>query len=287
VYKLEDAMDIRYSTGKEPFKTMTTEQLREEFLIQNIFVENDVTSTYSHVDRIVTLGAMPTDKEIALDKNIDAMGDFGVNFFLERRELGIINIGEEGSVKVDGNNYTLKHYDALYLPMGTKEVLLSSANSKAPAKFYMNSTPAHTAFPAKLITLEDAKHLHLGSLSESNERTINQYIHPDVLDTCQLSMGLTHLEEGSVWNTMPAHTHERRMEVYFYFDVPDDQVVFHFMGEPSQTRHIVMHNEEAVINPSWSIHAGSGTKNYTFIWSMAGENRTYSDQDHIKTTDLR
>jgi 4-deoxy-L-threo-5-hexosulose-uronate ketol-isomerase len=280
-------MDIRYSTGKEPFKTMTTEQLREEFLIQNIFVENDVTSTYSHVDRIVTLGAMPTDKEIALDKNIDAMGDFGVNFFLERRELGIINIGEEGSVKVDGKEYTLKHYDALYLPMGTKEVLLSSANSKAPAKFYMNSTPAHTAFPAKLITLEDAKHLHLGSLSESNERTINQYIHPDVLDTCQLSMGLTHLEEGSVWNTMPAHTHERRMEVYFYFDVPDDQVVFHFMGEPSQTRHIVMHNEEAVINPSWSIHAGSGTKNYTFIWSMAGENRTYSDQDHIKTTDLR
>ncbi|MCY1151752.1 MAG: 5-dehydro-4-deoxy-D-glucuronate isomerase [Sphaerochaetaceae bacterium] len=280
-------MDIRYSTGKEPFKTMTTEQLRKEFLIQNIFVENDVTSTYSHVDRIVTLGAMPTNKEIALDKNIDAMGDFGVNFFLERRELGIINIGEEGSVKVDGKNYTLKHYDALYLPMGTKEVLLSSANSKAPAKFYMNSTPAHTAFPAKLITLEDAKHLHLGSLSESNERTINQYIHPDVLDTCQLSMGLTHLEEGSVWNTMPAHTHERRMEVYFYFDVPDDQVVFHFMGEPSQTRHIVMHNEEAVINPSWSIHAGSGTKNYTFIWSMAGENRTYSDQDHIKTTDLR
>jgi 4-deoxy-L-threo-5-hexosulose-uronate ketol-isomerase len=280
-------MDIRYSTGKEPFKTMTTEQLRQEFLIQNIFVENDVTSTYSHVDRIVTLGAMPTDKEIALDKNIDAMGDFGVNFFLERRELGIINIGEEGSVKVDGKNYTLKHYDALYLPMGTKEVLLSSANSKSPAKFYMNSTPAHTAFPAKLITLEDAKHLHLGSLSESNERTINQYIHPDVLDTCQLSMGLTHLEEGSVWNTMPAHTHERRMEVYFYFDVPDDQVVFHFMGEPSQTRHIVMHNEEAVINPSWSIHAGSGTKNYTFIWSMAGENRTYSDQDHIKTTDLR
>ncbi len=280
-------MDIRYSTGKEPFKTMTTEQLRKEFLIKNIFVENDVTSTYSHVDRIVTLGAMPTDKEIALDKNIDAMGDFGVNFFLERRELGIINIGEKGLIKVDGKEYTLKHYDALYLPMGTKEVLLSSSDSKAPAKFYMNSTPAHTAFPAKLITLEDAKHLHLGSLSESNERTINQYIHPDVLDTCQLSMGLTHLEEGSVWNTMPAHTHERRMEVYFYFDVPDDQVVFHFMGEPSQTRHIVMHNEEAVINPSWSIHSGSGTKNYTFIWSMAGENRTYSDQDHIKTTDLR
>lgn len=231
-------MDIRYSTGKEPFKTMTTEQLREEFLIQNIFIENDVTSTYSHVDRIVTLGAMPTDKEIALDKNIDAMGDFGVNFFLERRELGIINIADKGYVKVDGKEYVLNHYDALYLPMGTKEVLLSSEDSKKPAKFYMNSTPAHTAFPAKLITLEDAKHLHFGSLAESNERTINQYIHPDVLDTCQLSMGLTHLVEGSVWNTMPAHTHERRMEVYFYFDIPENQAVFHLMGEPSQTRQI-------------------------------------------------
>lgn len=280
-------MDIRYSTGKKPFTRMNTTELREEFLIQNIFVENDVTSVYSHVDRIVTLGALPTTKEIKLDKNINAMADFGVNYFLERRELGIINIGEKGSVKVDGKEYNLNHYDALYLPMGSKEVLLSSSDSKKPAKFYMNSTPAHKAFPAKLITLEDAKHLHLGSLAESNERTINQYIHPDVLDTCQLSMGLTHLEEGSVWNTMPAHTHERRMEVYFYFDIPENQTVFHFMGEPTETRHIAMHNEEAVINPSWSIHAGSGTRNYTFIWSMAGENRTYSDQDIIATEDLR
>ncbi len=280
-------MDIRYSTGKEPFKRMTTEELREEFLIQNIFNANDVSGVYSHVDRIVTMGAMPTDQEIALDKNIDAMKDFGVNYFLERREIGMINIGGDGVVKADGVEYTLKHFDALYLPMGTKEVLLSSKDSSNPAKFYMNSTPAHRAFPAKLITLEDAKHLHLGSLAESNERTINQYIHPDVLDTCQLSMGLTHLEEGSVWNTMPAHTHERRMEVYFYFDIPSDQVVFHFMGEPNQTRHIAMHNDEAVINPSWSIHSGCGTRNYTFIWSMAGENRTYSDQDWIKTEDLR
>jgi 4-deoxy-L-threo-5-hexosulose-uronate ketol-isomerase len=215
------------------------------------------------------------------------MADFGVNYFLERRELGIINIGEKGCVKVDGKEYNLNHYDALYLPMGSKEVLLSSVDSKNPAKFYMNSAPAHKAFPAKLITLADAKHLHLGSLAESNERTINQYIHPDILDTCQLSMGLTHLEEGSVWNTMPAHTHERRMEVYFYFDVPENQTVFHFMGEPTETRHIAVHNDEAVINPSWSIHAGSGTRNYTFIWSMCGENRTYSDQDFIATEDLR
>lgn len=280
-------MDIRYSTGKKPFQRMNTEELREEFLIQNIFIENDVTAVYSHVDRIVTLGANPTTKEIRLDKNIDAMANFGVNYFLERRELGIINIGGKGIVKVDGKIYELNHYDALYLPMGSKDVLLSSSDSKDSARFYMNSTPAHKAFPAKLITLKNAKHLHFGSLAESNERTINQYIHPDVLDTCQLSMGLTHLEEGSVWNTMPAHTHERRMEVYFYFDIPSDQTVFHFMGEPSQTRHVSMHNEEAIINPSWSIHAGCGTRNYTFIWSMAGENRTYSDQDFVKTEDLR
>jgi 4-deoxy-L-threo-5-hexosulose-uronate ketol-isomerase len=280
-------MDIRYSTGKKPFTRMNTKELRDEFLIQNIFIENDVTSVYSHIDRIVTLGALPTTKEIQLDKNINAMADFGVNYFLERRELGVINIGGKGTIKVDGKQYILNHYDALYLPMGSKEVLLSSVDTENPAKFYMNSTPAHKIFPAKLITLKDAKHLHLGSLAESNERTINQYIHPDVLDTCQLSMGLTHLEEGSVWNTMPAHTHERRMEVYFYFDIPENQTVFHFMGEPTETRHIAMHNEQAVINPSWSIHAGSGTRNYTFIWSMAGENRTYSDQDIIATEDLR
>ncbi|MBB5219115.1 MULTISPECIES: 5-dehydro-4-deoxy-D-glucuronate isomerase [Treponema] len=280
-------MDVRYSTGKEAFKHMTTEELRKEFLIQNIFNANDVSAVYSHVDRIVTLGAMPTTEKVDLEKNIDAMKDFGVNYFLERRELGIINIGETGVVNVDGTDYTLNHYDALYIPMGTKKVMLSSKDAAKPAKFYMNSTPAHRAFPLKLITLNDAKHVHLGSLEESNERTINQYIHPDVLDTCQLSMGLTHLEPGSVWNTMPAHTHERRMEVYFYFDIPEDQALFHFFGEPQETRHIVMHNDEAVINPSWSIHSGCGTRNYTFIWSMAGENRTYTDQDWIKTQDLR
>ena len=280
-------MDIRYSTGKEPFKRMTTDELRKEFLIQNIFKADDVSGVYSHVDRIVTLGAMPVNEKINLEKNIDAMKDFGVNFFLERRELGIINIGQEGKVEVDGTEYTLNHFDALYIPMGTKQVLFSSKDKSNPAKFYMNSTPAHKACPLKLITLEDAKHVHLGSLEESNERTINQYIHPDVLETCQLSMGLTHLEPGSVWNTMPAHTHERRMEVYFYFDIPEDQCLFHFFGEPQETRHIVMHNDEAVINPSWSIHSGCGTRNYTFIWSMAGENRTYTDQDWIKTQDLR
>ena len=280
-------MDIRYSTGKEPFKTMTTEELRKEFLIQNIFVSDQVSAVYSHVDRIVTMGAMPVTKEINLEMNIDPWKNFGVNYLLERRELGTINIGGDGVVKADGTEYEVKNYDALYLPMGTKEVTFASKDSSKPAKFYILTCPAHKPCPAKLISYDMAIHKHLGSLKDSNERTINQYIHPDILETCQLSMGLTHLEEGSVWNTMPAHTHERRMEVYFYFDIPENQAVFHFMGEPTETRHIVMHNDEAVINPSWSIHSGCGTTNYTFIWGMCGENRAYDDQDWIKTEDLR
>ena len=280
-------MDIRYSTGKEPFKTMTTEELRKEFLIQNIFTSDQVSAVYSHVDRIVTMGAMPVTKEINLEKKIDHWKNFGVNYLHERRELGTINIGGDGVVKADGAEYEVKNYDALYLPMGTKEVTFASKDSSKPAKFYILTCPAHKPCPAKLISYDMAIHKHLGSLKDSNERTINQYIHPDILETCQLSMGLTHLEEGSVWNTMPAHTHERRMEVYFYFDIPENQAVFHFMGEPTETRHIVMHNDEAVINPSWSIHSGCGTTNYTFIWGMCGENRAYDDQDWIKTEDLR
>lgn len=280
-------MDIRYSTGKEPFKTMTTEELRKEFLIQNIFTSDQVSAVYSHVDRIVTMGAMPVTKEINLEMNIDPWKNFGVNYLLERRELGTINIGGDGVVKADGAEYEVKNYDALYLPMGTKEVTFASKDSSKPAKFYILTCPAHKPCPAKLISYDMAIHKHLGFLKDSNERTINQYIHPDILETCQLSMGLTHLEEGSVWNTMPAHTHERRMEVYFYFDIPENQAVFHFMGEPTETRHIVMHNDEAVINPSWSIHSGCGTTNYTFIWGMCGENRAYDDQDWIKTEDLR
>ena len=280
-------MDIRYSVGKEQFKRMTTKELRDEFLVRNIFQANDVSAVYSHIDRIVTMGAMPTTEKIDIEKNIDAMKDFGVSYFLERRELGIVNIGGTGFVEADGKRFELKGRDALYVPQGTKSVLLGSADGTNPAKFYMNSAPAHRPFPIKLITSNDAKHLNLGSKEGCNERVINQYIHPDVLETCQLSMGLTQLAPGSVWNTMPAHTHERRMEVYFYFDIAEDEAVFHFMGSPSETRHIAVHNDEAVINPSWSIHAGCGTKNYTFIWSMVGENRTYTDQDVIRTRDLR
>lgn len=280
-------MDIRYSTGKEPFKRMNTQELRDEFLITNIFQQDNVSAVYSHVDRIVTMGAMPVSKKINLEKNIDPWKNFGVNYLLERRELGTINIGGPGKIYADGVEYKMDHFDGLYLSMGTKKVEFESLEAINPAKFYIVTTPAHTPKPSKHIPYEIAIHKHLGAQATSNERTINQYIHPDVLDTCQLSMGLTHLEEGSVWNTMPVHTHERRMEVYFYFDVPKDNVVFHFMGEPNETRHIVMHNEEAVINPSWSIHSGCGTSNYTFIWAMCGENRAYDDQDWIKTEDLR
>ena len=279
-------MDIRYSTGKEPFKRMTTEELRQEFLITDMFRADDVSAVYSHVDRIVTMGAMPVKEKVSLEKNIDPWKNFGVTYVLERRELGTINIGGPGRVYADGTEYPMKHWDGLYLPMGTKDVKFSSDNPENPAKFFICTTPAHTPKPATHVPYEKAIHKHLGSQATSNERTINQYLHPDVLDTCQLSMGLTHLEDGSVWNTMPMHTHERRMEVYFYFDIPKDNVVFHFMGEPNQTRHIVMHNDEAVINPSWSVHAGCGTSNYTFIWAMCGENRAYDDQDWIKTEEI-
>lgn len=280
-------MDIRYSTGKEPFKRMTTDELRDEFLIKDIFKADDVSAVYSHVDRIVVMGAMPVSGELKADKNIDCWKNFGAHYLLERREMGAINIGGDGYIKADGKQFKMNNYDCLYIPMGTKEVVFGSNDKEKPAKFYICTTPAHKPCPLVHIPYEKAIHKHLGSQSTSNERTINQYIHPDVLETCQLSMGLTHLEEGSVWNTMPVHTHERRMEVYFYFDIKENDVVFHFMGEPSETKHIIMHNDEAVINPSWSIHSGCGTSNYTFIWSMCGENRAYDDQDWIETKDLR
>lgn len=280
-------VDIRYSTGKEAFSRMNTEELRKEFLVKDIFRADDISCVYSHIDRIVVLGAMPVSKSVDLQKNIDPMKDFGVDYLLQRRELGIINIGGNGKVIADGKSFDIIHFDGLYIGAGTKSVQFTSDDPANPAKFYMTSAPAHCTYPTKHIKFAESKHVPAGKAEDSNLRTINQYIHPDVLDTCQLSMGLTHLEPGSVWNTIPAHTHERRMEVYFYFEIPENQVVFHFMGEPSETRHIVMQNDEAVINPSWSIHSGAGTSNYTFIWAMCGENRTYTDQDWLNTADLR
>ena len=280
-------MDIRYSCNQRDFKRYTTEETRSEFLIENLYVANEVVAVYSHVDRMVTLGCMPTTETVSIDKGIDVWHNFGTHYFLERREVGVFNIGGAGSITADGVEYELGYKDCLYITQGTKEVLFSSKDAAKPAKFYMVSAPAHRAYETKLIKIADAAKKPLGAMETSNKRVINQFIHPDVLPTCQLSMGMTVLEPGSVWNTMPAHTHERRMEVYMYFEVPENNVVFHMMGEGSETRHIVMQNEQAVISPSWSIHAGAGTSSYTFIWAMGGENQAFDDMDVIPTTELR
>ena len=280
-------MDIRYSCNQRDFKRYTTEETRNEFLIENLFVADEVTAVYSHVDRMVTLGIMPVNESVPLDKGIDIWANFGTQYFLERRELGMFNVGGEGTVTVDGTVYELGYKDCLYITKGAKEVIFESKCPCSPAKFYIVSAPAHCSYETRLIKIADAAKKPLGALETSNKRTINQFIHPDVLKTCQLSMGMTVLEPGSVWNTMPAHTHERRMEVYFYFEVPENNVVFHMMGEGQETRHIVMQNEQAVISPSWSIHSGAGTSNYTFIWAMGGENQAFDDMDVIPTTELK
>lgn len=280
-------MDIRYSANQKDFRRYTTEETRQEFLIENLYVANEVVSVYSHVDRMVTLGCMPTSEKISIDKGLDVWKNFGTQYFLERREIGIFNIGGEGTITADGVKYKLGYKDCLYITKGTKEVYFESTDSEKPAKFYMVSAPAHCSYETKLITIQEAAKKPLGAMETSNKRVINQFIHPDVLKTCQLSMGMTVLEPGSVWNTMPSHTHERRMEIYTYFEIPENNVVFHMMGEGNETRHIVMQNEQAVISPSWSIHSGAGTSNYTFIWAMGGENQAFDDMDVIKTTDLR
>ena len=280
-------MDIRYSANPRDVKRFTTQELREEFLIEDLYQPDQVVAVYSHVDRMVTLGCMPVKEAVSIDKGIDVWANFGTHYFLERREVGMFNIGGAGTVTVDGTVYELGYKDCLYITMGAKEVLFASADGSKPAKFYMVSAPAHRSYETRLLKLADAAKKPCGDAATSNKRVINQFIHPDVLKTCQLSMGMTVLEEGSVWNTMPAHTHERRMEVYMYFEVPEDQVVFHLMGQPQETRHIVMTNEQAVISPSWSIHAGAGNASYTFIWAMGGENQAFEDMDTIPTTQLK
>lgn len=280
-------MDIRYSCNQKDFKRYTTEETRKEFLIEKLFVADEVTAVYSHVDRMVTLGVMPVTKAVSIDQGIDIWKCFGTEYFLERRECGMFNVGGAGTVTVDGTVYELGYKDCLYITKGAREVLFASADAATPAKFYIVSAPAHTSYETRLIKIADAAKKPLGAMETSNKRVINQFIHPDVLKTCQLSMGMTVLDPGSVWNTIPAHTHERRMEVYFYFEVPENNVVFHMMGEGQETRHIVMQNEQAVISPSWSIHAGAGTSNYTFIWAMGGENQAFDDMDVIPTTELR
>lgn len=276
-------LDIRYANHPDDSKHYTTEELRKHYLIEHVFVEDDISLTYSHQDRIIAGGAYPVTKELKLEAG-DALR---ANYFLERRELGIINIGGEGTVTLDGVEYKMGKTDCLYVGKGTQDVVFSSVSKDNPAKFYMCSSPAHKTCPTVYLPIAKAKKVKLGDQEHLNARTINQFIHSDVLETCQLSMGLTILEPGNAWNTMPAHTHERRMEVYFYFELGNDDVVFHLMGQPQEVRTIVMKNEQAVISPSWSIHSGFATKAYAFIWGMCGENKTYDDMDVIKTTDLK
>ncbi len=280
-------MDIRYSANQKDFRRYTTEETRKEFLIEGLYVPNEVVAVYSHVDRMVTLGCMPVDEVVPIDKGIDIWANFGTHYFLERREVGIFNIGGTGTIVADDEVFKMGYKDCLYITRGTKTVTFASDDPAAPAKFYMVSAPAHKSCRTTFIPIAKAAKRPVGAMETSNKRTINQFIHPDVLETCQLSMGMTVLEPGSVWNTMPAHTHERRMEIYMYFEVPEGNVVFHMMGEGKETRHIVMQNEQAVISPSWSIHSGAGTSNYTFIWAMGGENMEFDDMDNIPTTELR
>ncbi|MBE4062057.1 5-dehydro-4-deoxy-D-glucuronate isomerase [Vibrio parahaemolyticus] len=276
-------MEIRQPIHSEHAKQLDTAGLREQFLIENMFQESQLNLTYSHIDRIIVGGAVPTDEALMLEGG----KEIGVDYFLERRELGAINIGEPGLVIVDGETYEIGTREAIYVGKGAKEVKFESISAQKPARFYVNSAPAHMTYPTRKITREDASPETLGSQENCNVRTINKYLHPAVLPTCQLLMGLTELAPGSLWNTMPCHTHERRMEVYLYFDMKDDNIVFHYMGEPQETRHIVMRNEQAVISPSWSIHSGVGTAAYTFIWSMVGENQTFHDMDHVAMSDLK
>jgi len=272
----------RYASSPEAVKQYDTQQLRNEFLIDDLMQDNEIVLTYSQYDRYIAGSAVPV-KELILE-TIDPLK---AGYFLERREMGIINVGGSGSVVVEGTSYELGFKDALYIGSGNKEVIFKSNDSKNPAKFYINSAPAHTTYPTVKVSLEQANKLQLGTMETANHRTVNQMIIGGIVTTCQLQMGMTELKPGSVWNTMPAHVHDRRMEVYFYLDIPENQAVCHFMGQPQETRHIWMNNHQAVISPPWSIHSGSGTSNYTFIWGMAGENLDYGDMDVCKITDLR
>lgn len=287
-------MELRTAVSPRDVKYYTTERLREEFLIENLFIPDEIKLVYSHIDRIITGAATPVEKELYLT----AGEELRAEYFLQRRELGIINIGGTGTITIDDKVYKVGHKEGMYIGKGKKEIRFSSNDRSKPAKFYLNSAPAHKTYPTVLIKPEgtpaedvvivkDENKVELGTLEESNHRTICKYILPGQVESCQLEMGMTRLEPGSVWNTMPCHTHDRRMEVYLYFDIPEDAFVMHYMGEPTETRHIVMRNEEAVISPSWSIHSGCGSRAYTFIWGMVGENQDFDDMDGVANKDLK
>ena len=286
-------MELRTAASPKDVKYYTTERLREEFLIKGLFTENEIKLVYSHIDRIITGGAMPVSGSLVLT----AGEELRAEFFLQRREMGVINIGGAGIITIDGRKYEVGFKEGMYIGMGAKDITFESKDGDCPAKFYINSAPAHKTYPTVLIRPEgtpaegvvivkDENKVELGSLEDANHRVICKYILPGQVESCQLVMGMTKLAPGSVWNTMPCHTHDRRMEVYLYFEMPEDAFVMHYMGEPKETRHIVMRNEEAVISPSWSIHSGCGSRAYTFIWGMVGENQDFDDMDGVEMKDL-
>lgn len=276
-------MEMRYPSHPEQVKRMTTEELRDEFLLQGLFQSDVLTLVYSHIDRVITGGAVPVAQAVKLEADAK---EIAADYFLERREVVIINLGGDGEVVTDGTTHSMSKLDALYVGKGTQDVTLSSQDGANPARYFLVSAPAHAVHPTVKASNKEAQPVHLGDIANSNQRTIYKYVHPDGVKSCQLTVGITLLEPNNMWNTMPAHTHARRMEVYCYFDIKDNNIVFHLMGEPNETRHLVIRNEDAVISPSWSIHAGMGTGNYAFIWAMAGENQAFNDMDAIGLEDL-
>ena len=274
--------DVRYANHPEDSKRYDTAELRKHYHIAKVFSPDEINLTYSHQDRIIAGGIMPVNGALKLE----SCKELAAPYFLARRELGAINVGGPGKLVIDGTEYTMGSKDGIYVGMGAKELTFTSDDPQNPAKFYINSCPAHRTCPTVHIPMDKARYNHLGGQVTVNERILRQYVHPAVCESCQLLMGMTALLPGNVWNTMPSHTHERRMEVYFYFDIAPDQAVFHMMGQPGETRHVVMHNEEAVISPSWSIHSGCGSRAYTFIWGMVGENQAFDDMDGVAMQDL-
>ena len=274
---------IRYASHPDDVKNYDTQKLRDHFLVSNLFESDKIKIVYTEYDRFIVGGVFPVNESLSLD----AIDPLKADYFLERRELGIINVGGPAIVSVDNEDYSLEYKEALYVGRGVKSVVFKSVNKSNPAKLYFNSANAHMSYPVKKVTLDDAVSVEMGSLEQSNARIINKLIVNDVIPTCQLQMGLTEFKPGSVWNTMPAHTHSRRMETYFYFEIEEGQTLCHFMGKPDETRHIFLKNNEAVISPTWSLHAGVGTSKYAFIWGMAGENLDYGDMDIIQPDELR
>lgn len=276
-------MEVRYGTDPQAAKKFDTEEIRKAFLIETLFKQGSIEMLYTDVDRAIIGSAVPTDKALKL---LSSKKEMAAEYFLERREMGIINVGEAGIISADGKEYAMEHKDALYIGRGVKNVELTSKKSNTPAAFYFVSYPAHTSYPTTHAAFKDVEHTPMGNVKDANKRTINKYIHEKGIKSCQLVMGLTEMDEGSVWNTMPAHTHQRRSEIYMYFNLDEKAVMFHMMGEPGETRHLVIRNRQAVISPSWSIHCGAATQNYSFIWAMGGENQAFDDMDFIDMSAL-